>query len=695
MKTKRAREGMFEKQESDDLRQRVQQVWIDVCMGADEASTPHFQAFLSWYIEKSVTYRPCLGPQEWEEVRTIKQAATVQDVWATLVKAADLKVISLRRKADPLNGRWSLEYSSQKKGSRNATVCEIGQWICSEAGSMSLSLEQSFEKVETTTEDLLLLLHTLWNRAADITCSAEHRVGFHTAALLLGVGGWRSKSVLSMTYKSIEIARVRDPENPERPALVATITIVHVKQRVRIRRDQRNRLKFSITFVPCKPLCILSLLLCKAFADNAFFGGYRTLAELLPDNYRFGSGNIDYEQIPWRDDMLDKPIIPLTYHRLLNLWNRCLFVMGMRTSVRIYSLRVGTAGELDGQLTSALRNYILSHSSSVYEASYHPVQLRENLMRISFGALAGKKDELLTQMRRACLRRDPRAPIYITSKDFEDFEKRRDLTALRGLPQNDLTKGKIKNIRDSLEKLLIDERRQEYFNNIDKGRSVEHLINTSAIDPHDRLHRGISDAARRVSQFFEDEASSLELIQKLTALLRGGVATDDDPEPEQSRTKDSQEETQASKSMPRCLLCPSSSFANPQTLSRHVWKVHNFDHPFHCPECQRIGSGDVTIAASREAWRGDAWVLHVREFHGGDWDIPGAVITGNDGQKGQTLGKRKLPDTDAPYKRVKAWDEPRSPKLESDLDLDWKAECAREHDGEEFWVTGYDGDYDA
>lgn len=98
-------------------------------MGNDKGSKPHFQAFLKRYIQASVIRRPCLGPKEWEEVQTIKQASTAQDIWATLVKAADLNVVSSRRKADPLNGRWSLEYSSQRRGSRNATICEIGQVI--------------------------------------------------------------------------------------------------------------------------------------------------------------------------------------------------------------------------------------------------------------------------------------------------------------------------------------------------------------------------------------------------------------------------------------------------------------------------------------------------------------------------------------------------------------------------------------
>lgn len=109
------------------------------------------------------------------------------------------------------------------------------------------------------------------------------------------------------------------------------------------------RLKFSITFVPCKSLCILSLILCKAFANKAFFGGYRTLEELLPNDHQFVSKDTDYERIPWRSDISKRKLIPLTYHRLLEIWTRCLFVMGMRTCVRIYSLRVGTAGKLDGK----------------------------------------------------------------------------------------------------------------------------------------------------------------------------------------------------------------------------------------------------------------------------------------------------------------------------------------------------------
>lgn len=374
-------------------------------------------------------------------------------------------------------------------------------------------------------------------------------------------------------------------------------------------------------------------------------------------------------------------------------------------------------------------------------------------MRISFGALAGEKDQLLTQMRRTSLRRDPRAPIYITSEDLDSFEKRRDLTALRKLPSNDVVKAKIKYIRDSLEKLLIDRRRREYFENIDKGRPVEDLVNTRSTDPRERLHKGISDVARHIAPFFEDEVSNAELIQNLTGFL-DGTRIIDNTRLNQPRPMDDQEKT-TDKPTPCCLLCPSSSFSNPRSLSRHVWKTHEFEKQFYCPECQRVGNGLVTVAAGREAWschlvnyhdkihvpnpvsaktaycpfcakyatprgfslhynqhRGrinrpflcpecerqgrthqivggdDSWISHVRKSHGGDWNVYGAVITGSDGQKAQSLGKRKMEDEDVPRKRVK------TPEPESGLDVNWTAQCAGEHGEEEFWVTGYDGDYD-
>ncbi|KAM5350430.1 hypothetical protein ACJ41O_006935 [Fusarium nematophilum] len=164
----------------------------------------------------------------------------------------------------------------------------------------------------------------------------------------------------------------------------------------------------------------------------------------------------------------------------------------------------------------------------------------------------------------------------------------------------------------------------------------------------------------------------------------------------------------------RCLLCENNYTVGGFNL--HLGRAHrqlgHFATCFTCPECQRHGTGDVLIENE------DQWMIYIRAEHGGG-KIPGAVITDIPGKQVKTEGaqeakllskkrqsdgqkqcrqikKKKVAEEseDAPYKQVKPWDWPSSPKPASDLDWDWKAECARAHDGEEFWVTGYDGDYD-
>lgn len=95
-------------------------------------------------------------------------------------------------------------------------------------------------------------------------------------------------------------------------------------------------------------------------------------------------------------------------------------------------------------------------------------------MNVSFGDLAGENDELLGIIRNTCLRRDPWAPIYITKLDLDNFKNRRDLSQLRARLQYVAPKskekekiaGRIQYIRNSLEKLLIEKRRREYFENL-------------------------------------------------------------------------------------------------------------------------------------------------------------------------------------------------------------------------------------
>jgi hypothetical protein len=49
----------------------------------------------------------------------------------------------------------------------------------------------TFTKVEDTAEDVLVILRTLYERAADLGIDAKTRISFHANVLLAGEGGFR------------------------------------------------------------------------------------------------------------------------------------------------------------------------------------------------------------------------------------------------------------------------------------------------------------------------------------------------------------------------------------------------------------------------------------------------------------------------------------------------------------------------
>lgn len=62
--------------------------------------------------------------------------------------------------------------------------------------------------------------------------------------------------------------------------------------------------------------------------------------------------------------------------------------------------------------------------------SYLPVNLKANLMQITFPSLIGQTHDLLARTRQIFLKRDNCAPIYITKDNWEAFEDRDDIKSL-------------------------------------------------------------------------------------------------------------------------------------------------------------------------------------------------------------------------------------------------------------------------
>lgn len=106
------------------------------------------------------------------------------------------------------------------------------QWIANElACKWNLTPDSGYEKVGLTDTDIQILLRTLWERADHIPMQRKQRVNFHFALLVLHLSGCRPGMVGDIKWKHVQLALVRDPCNPKRARLVASLTLIRNKRK--------------------------------------------------------------------------------------------------------------------------------------------------------------------------------------------------------------------------------------------------------------------------------------------------------------------------------------------------------------------------------------------------------------------------------------------------------------------------------
>ncbi|KAH8751077.1 hypothetical protein F5883DRAFT_386752, partial [Diaporthe sp. PMI_573] len=514
-------------------------------------------------------------------------------------------------------------------------------WIAAHAEDMGLTREQTFVKKEATAEDVALVLRTLWTRAEDIPCDPVTRVSFHNTLLLGAICGFRPGVLENLKYRQVTLLVLRDPKT-QRKRLVASFTIRQNKQRASaIRRDQSNVLELSVTLVPQKIFCPVSLVVARALADDAFDPSFDSVHSLLS---RPDLEHTQCIQLKWKDEALDREIFPLTYNRFGELWRRTIIVAGYPERIRPYAIRVGAGSRLDGScplyltvhlgccryksdrecltgvFTHALRNYIMSHTSGVFGRSYQTRHIRENLMA-ALTPETDRDEELFQLLRQACLRCDDAAPIYPTRDDINRWEQtRKDLRNLRE-SSDGAKSSKRQQIINRLSQLQVDERRTAYFKEAERRRalgvSTADLAQGRARNPRHCFQRNAA-AAEAIGDFLEREQdgrgddASTEYMGKLVAYLEN--------RPVESQT--------SPKTPPTCFLCPQSAAKGKATLGtwKEVWqhtrRKHSASYPFPCPECMRLGL-DGYIISNLSEWSG-----HVHEQHAEGKDEPPRCLLG-------------------------------------------------------------------
>lgn len=80
---------------------------------------------------------------------------------------------------------------------------------------------------------------------------------------------------------------------------------------------------------------------------NAFKAGYKSTDDLL--NRPIFEG-VDYVELEWKEEFLDREILPMSYTVFLRRLRRVLLVAGFAVMARPYAFRVGALVEYDGTL---------------------------------------------------------------------------------------------------------------------------------------------------------------------------------------------------------------------------------------------------------------------------------------------------------------------------------------------------------
>ena len=97
-----------------------------------------------------------------------------------------------------------------------------------------LSKEIIFEKLEAIAEDIIIILCTLWERAAELGINMKTRIAFHANILLSAIGSFRPGTLGRVYYRDILLSVLRDLLDVTKLKHASTITI------------PRNKLKNSL-----------------------------------------------------------------------------------------------------------------------------------------------------------------------------------------------------------------------------------------------------------------------------------------------------------------------------------------------------------------------------------------------------------------------------------------------------------------
>ena len=257
----------------------------------------------------------------------------------------------------------------------------------------------------------------------------------------------------------------------------------------------------------------------------------------------------------------------------------------------------------------------------MYQKSYQAQRIRDNLLPRAFGDRAGADEaRLFALLRNASLKRDEFAPIDPTPAELQCFEQRRDIRLLRARYAETTEKKAREDLRAQLSylmqilsRLLIQQKRQEYFAEVDRLRALGLPTEPLRAEKSEPPSGTVAGGAVAIGRFLDSAQcdGQMELCATLfVSYLRRRPAevvilAGQAPDPASHDVYDHKRS--------RCLLGCGSFFGR-YGLTRHMERFHldtgTFDCPFPCPECL------VNSSAQENLIHGPSdWCSHVATKH--------------------------------------------------------------------------------
>ncbi|KAI1510323.1 DUF3435 domain containing protein [Pyrenophora tritici-repentis] len=392
---------------------------------------------------------------------------------------------------------------------------------------LTLMLDKSEkEKHAMYVQDLYAILHALW---VDDTKPLHGYIRVQISLLLLLSAATATRpgaivesasakgSNKSLSFRNIELLKVRSTVDPSRSIIVANVNLENIKNKEKDRKPK----KFTFRLEGTLAFCIVSYILSISVSQGALRDNFTSVQDIFDLNIPAGR---DVLRVKWKKELLNQPflcdvrntsegvrILPeqaFPYAKYRDIFVRLGRVAGFEKSLELYQLRWASRRNINSALDPVERNQTMGHLGSTYEKYYTPTHIARDFQSIYFGSPS--EDLLIQSVARIGLSRDRRAPTELDDAQQE---------ALR----NDPALAVLREERETYKEQLHD----QGFHPLSKGQGTDLYkkyedSKRKISSTYQRLYRERLDAAYNE---FHESIDTIEIARQLSGKAAAEVLT--------------------------------------------------------------------------------------------------------------------------------------------------------------------------